>query len=305
MRYDVEEIYSQSIMTKIPAIIVEGVDDVPLYDKICNSRSRRAAVFAIETVEGCSQGCISLIRAMDKVRELPPSRYDPINFIAGMIDKDVRDFRGEIPENDLVFVLKHYSIESHFVYPEILESLLAYSTRTTTDLRSPELIASVSACINQAFELLYLASLEALKGSLDPNYASDFSYSYPYGRIKDGIVAAKIRQKESDLLIFAQQQNLQFDLHSLRIMSRGKWLLSVFCEEVEKAIQRLPQSCGIGAIAKCQFCIAVAHEQCLYKLRDGVNGKSLKVFAMQHTDMPSFDYIRAKVDSMYDAVRGL
>ncbi|WP_395608568.1 hypothetical protein [Pseudomonas sp. B22129] len=305
MLYDVEEVYSQSIMTKMPIIIVEGVDDVPLYDRICNSKSKRASVFAVETLEGFGQGCISLIKAMDKVKGLPESKFDPQDFIAGMIDKDVRDFRGEIPRNDLVFVLRHYSIESHFVFPDILESLLAYSTRTTSDLRSPALISSIADCVGRSFEVLYLASLEALKGALDPTYFSDVSYSYPYGRVKDLALIKKIKQKEADLLNFAELHGLQFDLHSLRMMSRGKWLLSVFCEEVERAILELPASCKAGAVAKCQFCVAVAHEQCLYKLKDGISGKNLKIFAMQHTDMPSFDYIRSKVDSMYEAVHGL
>jgi len=305
MSYDVEEIYSQSIMTKMPILIVEGVDDVPLYDRICNNRAKRASVFAVETLDGCNQGCISLISAMDRLKALPLSRFNPAHFIAGVIDKDVRDFRGELPNNDLVFVLKHYSIESHFVYPDILESLLAYSTRTTSDLRSRDLITAVSECVNRSFETLYLASLEALKGALDSSYISDFSYSYSYGRIRDVALVGRIKEKEADLLRFAAVQNLKFDLHSLRMMSRGKWLLSVFCEEVEKAILGLPESCKIGAIAKCQFCVAVAHEQCLYKIKDGVSGKNLKIFAMQHTDMPSFDYIRSRVNSMYDAINGV
>ena len=44
MEFTLEEIYIQSIMTKIASVIVEGVDDVPVYDSICSYLNKKLVI---------------------------------------------------------------------------------------------------------------------------------------------------------------------------------------------------------------------------------------------------------------------
>lgn len=296
MQYDIEEVYTQSIMLEKPTVVVEGVSDVPVYDNICTGTD--CDVIAIETVQGYSEGCESVVSAMNQLQELPESGHKKERYILGVIDKDVRDFREEVPANNLIFVLNQYSIESHFVAKESLSRLLMYSTRITGDLNTDALRSKIMECIESSLDSLYLVSLESLKGALDSGYDADFCYSYGIGRIKDSNLVERIRSKEGDLINFSRSLGINFSLDSLRFICKGKWLLSAFCEQLEGTLSLLPGMCSSGEINRCQFCISQAEEKCLYKIRKGVTNKFLEVLASQDIDNGQFEYIKDRIKSM-------
>ena len=164
MQFDLDEVLNEAIMTKTPCVIVEGVDDIPVYDGIINSSDRNVEVIAIEVIEGYSKGCDQVVEATKKLSETIEFSYDPADYVLGIIDKDVRDFREELPENRLLLVLDVYSIESHFVNPEVIEDVIRICTKSSSDMNTQELRNHIFLKCSNNMEVMFLASLEALKG---------------------------------------------------------------------------------------------------------------------------------------------
>lgn len=298
MEFTLEEIYIQSIMTKIASVIVEGVDDVPVYDSICSYLNKKYYVIAVENIDGFSEGSAWVIKAMEKVLSMPTSIHDPKNYILGIIDKDVRNYRNEIPQNDLVFMLNQYSMESHFVSKETLKGIINKSIKATSNLKNEDLNDFIFQKIQESISELYLYSLEALKGATDSTYTADFSYSYNYGRIKDPLIKQKIDIKKPSLLIYANSLGITECINSLKNISKGKWLLNYFCEHLEKIFQNLPSDCNNSHIKKCQFCINEVITKCQYKIKEGITNTTIKSFALEEVKGTELDYIRSRLESM-------
>ncbi len=300
MKYEISEILGQSIMTKTPTIIVEGVDDVKIYDSIVSSINAEHFVLPIECVDGYSEGNEHVIDAMNFIREMPASRYDYRDFIIGIIDKDVRDFRNEIPDNELIFPLKVYSIESHFVNKENILSLLKEITRITRDLALPELENIIVDDIFSNFEDLFILSLDALKGATNQDYQSIFSYSYNDGRVINQRDIQLVLARKSELLEFASSLGIEYSLDSLKLISKGKWLIFLYCHHLERAIKNLPALCGAQKIHQCRVCESDIHK-CLYKTKDGFTSRTIKSIVMNDINLSELQYIKSRLHSMIPA----
>lgn len=298
MQFDLDEIFSQAIMTKKPFVIVEGVDDISVYDGIVNDGCKIAEVVAVETIEGYAKGCESVVSAVDFLQDLEVVRYDPRDYVLGIIDKDVRDYRGELPVNDLLLILEAYSIESHFVNSEVVERLLRVCTKGTPDLYTKDLQDDLlSKCID-SMDILYLASLDALRGSLERDYDSDFGYCQKYGRLKDQSLVERLINKREELTEFSLRHSLDHNLDTLKKISKGKWLLSVFCEELEKKMRDLPSTCGEGPVIKCQMCANEVENSCLYRFSEGFTHKVMREIARKQHSVSELSYIRGKVATL-------
>lgn len=205
MQYDLEEVFNQSIMTKIPSVLVEGFEDISIYDRVINGIERQACVIAIENIEGFSKGCESVVNAADQLLSMGSDKYSPFDYMICIIDKDVRDFRGDVPSNEIILTLESYSIESHFVNSEVVEHLLKVCTKGTSDLFTEKLKSKLLNDCVASMELLYIASLEALKGAVDSGYSSEFGYCQKYGRLKDVGLEERLRAKKNELFEFASK----------------------------------------------------------------------------------------------------
>lgn len=303
MQYDIDEVVTQSIMTNMPSVLVEGIDDIGVYDKILNSDRKTSEVVAIETIEGYTKGCESVIEATIYLENNNcNNRYNFIDYVVGIIDKDVRDYRNELPENALLFPLSAYSIESHFVNSDVLEYLLKNCTKGNSELFSEDLRNKIMGDIVDSMEILYIASLEALKGAVTPGYATEFGYCQNYGRLKDVVLKTKLYAKKNELDEFASHLSLTSGLETLKKISKGKWLISVFCEELERVVKNLPNECGTDPVSSCQMCISQAENSCLYRLMDGLTHKSMKSIAQRITTSNELDYIRERVNQMHSQV---
>jgi capsule polysaccharide modification protein KpsS len=62
MKYEISEILNTALMTRTISIIVEGVDDIQVYDSIAKSVDKTAEIFPIETIEGYFPDVITLLR---------------------------------------------------------------------------------------------------------------------------------------------------------------------------------------------------------------------------------------------------
>jgi hypothetical protein len=298
MEFNLEEIYIQSIMTKIATVIVEGVDDVPVYDSICSHLNKKYDVIAVENIDNFAEGSVGVIQAMEKISFMPSCSHIPKSYILGIIDKDVRDYRNEVPQNDLVFMLNQYSMESHFVSEEALKGIINRSIKATSNLKDEKLNEFIFQKVQESISELYLYSLEALKGATDSTYDSDFSYSYKYGRIKDPVIKQKMDIKKTPLMTYAHSLGITECINSLKKISKGKWLLSYFCEQLEKIFQNLPSDCNNSHIEKCQFCINEALNKCQYKLKEGITHITIKSFALEEVEGAELNYIRSRLEIM-------
>ncbi|WP_350313597.1 DUF4435 domain-containing protein [Dickeya fangzhongdai] len=297
MKYVIGEVLNEAIMTNTPAVIVEGIDDVKIYDDICKSLNDDYFVLPIECIDGYSEGNEQVIKAMNFISSLPVSTYNYHKYTIGIIDKDVRDYRGELPENDLVFPLFYYSMESHFINKTVLKKLLSEFTRMTNDLLADDLIDYLYSSITSDFDDLYLLSLEALKGAIDNEYVSEFSYSFNEGRVTNNVDIEKVRNKRLALLSFAEDMNIDYSIESIKKIAKGKWIIYLFCFLLEKKVHSLPDKCHSHEIASCRTCVADI-QKCLYKLRDGITHRTLRTTSFNITDSDDFSYVKNRLKLM-------
>ncbi|MDO6405701.1 DUF4435 domain-containing protein [Pantoea phytobeneficialis] len=300
MKYEIGEVLNTAIMTNTISVIVEGTDDIQLYDSLAKSAGKLAEVFPIETIDGFSPGCQNVVLAMDEIIRIPQTRWQHKKYIVGIIDKDVKDFRGEVPTNPLILMLCYYSMESHFVSKEIIPKLLQLCTKISNSMITDDLIEHYFQLISLNDEDFFLLSLESLKSALYPSYDSKFSYGYSEGRILSASDISNVREKKDDLLEFANEQGLSNCLPDLKRFSKGKWLLHYFCYKALKEIDNLKVNCGAHPISPCIMCSTNGKLEghCLYKTKDAINTKNLKHLIMSNIWISEFDYIRDNFKSM-------
>ena len=298
IQYEIDEVLNEAIMTGVPALIVEGVDDIPIYSQITSKISFKTEIYAVETIQGYSEGCEQVISAITDLNALPNQNYRLPNHILGIIDKDVRDYRGELPQIEPILVLNYYSIESHFVSKSIIEHTLKLCTKANRELITEELVQIIMDEIETKLLDLYYFSLESLRKSLERDYNADFSYSYSCGRINDVVVKSKICSKKDELDKFASNHNLQPNLNALKKITKGKWLIDVFSSELLKSINNLQEKCKEDLIVTCKSCATNAFDKCLYRIREGFTKKTINSLILSNTDSSEFTYI-------IDRIRGI
>jgi hypothetical protein len=125
LKYDLFDMVSASIMNNEPLVIVEGKDDYAIYQTIANSINPNVQVYQVNEFENYEQGCTGVIKCMEILQPKFGERTDNINKILGIIDRDVRYFRGEMPDLIGLFITKHYSIETYFATHENLRKLIS------------------------------------------------------------------------------------------------------------------------------------------------------------------------------------
>ena len=302
MQFDLDEVLNEAIMTKTPCVIVEGVDDIPVYDGIINSSDRNVEVIAIEVIEGYSKGCDQVVEATKKLSETIEFSYDPADYVLGIIDKDVRDFREELPENRLLLVLDVYSIESHFVNPEVIEDVIRICTKSSSDMNTQELRNHIFLKCSNNMEVMFLASLEALKGAVDQSYSAEIGYSAKYGRMKDQNLIQKLEQKKNELYEFSMSIGISNNLSDLKKICKGKWLLCIFCEELEKTVLTLPDFCGKDEVVACKMCFREIKNSCMYRIHEGFSHKTMREIIRNSYRSEEMKYIRTRALSMGSAV---
>lgn len=281
LKYTLEQYIAEAQMIQKPFIIVEGVNDVATYENILNHNNFNANIIPIELIDGYSKGCEQVIKAANdptinfEEKSVDGSCANDIFF--GIIDKDVRDFRNEIPNNQRIFALKHYSIESFFVSQTPIIEVIRRSTRSTKEIL--EKIDSVKIFSNFLLEseIYFLASLESLKKATDKNYTAIFSYeSDIFSAEKNPVIKKTLMEKRSDLLKFAQSIGISISqIFCIKKITHGKWLLDIFSKYLFKYINSLSTSCKSNKIYQCSFC-KLGIDSCLYQKNTGFSDALVK-----------------------------
>lgn len=289
--YEIDELLNEAVMTNIPILIVEGIDDISIYSELANRVPFDIEVYAIENIEGYGEGCSHVISAIEELNTLPNTNHNLANNILGIIDKDVRDFRGELPEVEPILVLNYYSIESHFVSKTIINYILTLCTKANKELITDDLCELIMEEIETKLIDLYYFSLESLKNSIEPDYEENFSYSFSCGRIKDSNTRALVLSKQDDLDAFAVDMGVTPCLDTLKIITKGKWLIDIFSSELICAINNLKNECKEHRITACKSCVTEAYDKCLYRIKDGFTKKAIKSLSLSNINGSEFDYI--------------
>ena len=299
-RLSIDEVFNEAIMSGTPVIIVEGIDDIKTYQSIASAVDDRIEVYAIETIAGWGAGCDSIIAAIRELYALQQNPYPVDKFILGIVDRDVREFRNELPAEPAFLVLDFYSIETHFVTFEVLERSVAKFTLAPLNALGHDSLQDMYLRVESNLLDLYYFSLEALKCATVQDYVADYKYSYANNRRKEQPAKQLIGAKTAELDIFAVSRNLQRSMGSLRRFAKGKWLLLSFAEEVYRELTNLSAYCGHLDTPRCQFCNAQIMGKCTFKLKDGISNKTIYSLAFEDTDLPTLDYIKARIRSFSD-----
>lgn len=301
--FEVDEVLNESIMTGVPSLIVEGIDDIGIYIDLVKRVPFDVEVYAVEHIEGYGQGCGEVIKAITALENLPQTQYELPSYVLGVIDKDVREYRGELPNSPAILVLKYYSIESHFISKAIIANTLKLCTKSSQNMINEELCDLIMSEIEVKLLDLYYHSLEALKNATQAGYAADFAYSFTPGRIKDAQAKALIQAKKTELDQFAESLNITKNIDSIKCIARGKWLIDVFSDELVTHIENLQNLCRTHTINSCLSCITTAYDKCLYRMKDGFNKNTIKSLAASHVTGMEFDYIVNRISEFRPEAR--
>lgn len=296
--YEIDEILNEAIITGVPVVIVEGIDDISIYDEISKRVSFDVEVYAIGNIDGYAEGCDQVIAAIEELNTISSDRYDLSNHILGIIDKDVRDYRQKIPKVEPLLVLNYYSIESHFLSRNIIANILNLTSKVNRNLVSDELCDLIMAEIEVKLLDLYYFSLESLRKSLEPDYSASFLYSYPPGRINDYQTKQDVLAKHHDLDDFAASLGLNLCVDTLKSISKGKWLIDVFSSELLVSINGLQSKCKENSIDSCKSCIAQAFDECLYRIKGGFTKQTIKSLVLSCVEGAEVDYIVDRISNI-------
>lgn len=296
-KLEADEILNLAIMEKTPYVIVEGVDDIKIYEDISRSAGVFCEIYAVEMLEGLSGGNDGVIEAVRLIESLSMSSGKSADqYVMGIIDRDARYYRNEMPALRSIFSLQNYSIESHFVSKYSISPSIKKLTRISS--REEIDIDEIYSKIEENIFDIYYFSLDALKNAVDPNYQSIVGFSTKPGRRKDANTVAQLESRKADLDIFAATLSLTSEIESLRKFVKGKWLLAAYAEELHREIERLSIKCKKLIIKQCSMCEKDNSSPCLYRLRGGLDKKSLYSILVDFVDIPDFDYIREAFKSL-------
>ncbi len=301
-KYEPDELIIEAKMSGTAIIIVEGSDDIPLYENLINSlNSKNIEVYASENliISNNTKGCKGVLKALEQINEFS-NGIDIEKYILGIIDKDVSDFREENFNLKGLFILKYYSIESHFVVPDNLLYVISQVTNASISLSQTmnQKINLFNCVVNNMSEDLFYISLDALQNACKRNYVATYKYS-------DNIInilntpdyKLRLTDKISDLDSFANNKNIQNNLDNLLLIVKGKWLLDYYVLKIKQLLDTLPNQCNINKL--CQFCKSEKHNNCSFKTLFNINTNAIKTLILKNTSIDSLNYIKERINKMF------
>ena len=294
MKYDLKDTINAALMTQTPVAIVEGYDDIKFYSNIALEKSLNLDVKAIETIEDYGEGCEQVIKAVDDATQLIQNDSRLKKYVVGIIDRDIRQYRGTIPVYDNIIILKYYSYETHLITPTTITKLIEYIAKVPKALINQDVIDYISAnFVSKYLERLYYFSLEALKTSCDSSYRGEVTYDAEPGSLTGrggDHFESLVFSKKAILDQFASQKSNCKD--EIKNIAKGKWYLRFWSHYLQYHSKDFHNLCG-HQFPKCDYCLSGKHEKCLWKVNcriDNVTMESL-LPTSQYLDYNEISYI--------------
>jgi hypothetical protein len=293
MKYDLSDTITAAMMCHEPVIVVEGVDDIKFYNNIAKLNGLNIDTRAVETIDGYSEGCENVIKAMNDAQVLFNNDIRLKKYAIGIIDRDAREYRGTLPSIDNLLVLKYYSYESHLITDFTIKKLIEQLTKAHSILVTDNVVSFIKSEYAKQNEELYYFSLEALKKSCDDTYIADIQYGEKGGSLIGGLKAHKwnkIRPKRNDLDQFANSKSLS--KADIKKIAKGKWYLLSWCEFLYIISGKLYQFCG-SKLPQCSFCEAGMPGKCLWRANKGFQIATIEnlLYTDSYIDLHEVQYI--------------
>lgn len=293
MKYDLSDTITAAMMCHEPVIVVEGLDDIKFYNNIATLNGLNIEVRAVETIDGYSEGCESVIKAMKDAQVIFNNDARLKKYAIGIIDRDARQYRGTLPSIDNLLVLKYYSYETHLITDATIKKLIEQLTKAHSTLVTDEVISFIKSEYAKQDEALYYFSLEALRKSCDDTYIADIQYGEKGGSLIGGMKAykwSKIEPKRNELDQFANSKSLS--KADIKYIAKGKWYLSSWCEFLNTISKELYRFCGTR-LPKCSFCEAGMPGKCLWRAQVGFQIATIEnlLYTDSYIDMGEVQYI--------------
>jgi hypothetical protein len=302
---NINNLLANAIITQRPLIVVEGKDDIQFYDNICELTGKSFKIFAIENINGYSEGCDKVIELTSDLQHRLHTETILQNLYLGIIDKDVREYRDFASYSTLtsylnLFILDCYSYESHYVTKNVITKIIKHYTSVSNDLIDDLLLDSIHIEIKEKIiETLYYPSLEALKNALETTYIADVGYSCKFNEFsRNPIKIENINLKKEDLDLFAIQLNIYENFENLKLFSKGKWILECFSSHLKNKLDNLHINCRNNLINQCQYCQQSNHNKCLYKLKLPLSNINLPELIRPYIDEIETSYIINKLKNL-------
>lgn len=299
METPLNELFVEAIMSESPLIIVEGIDDIAVYERIANHSKIREdiQVIAIENIRDYDSGCDNVIKAITDLQDMIREKEENKKYILGIIDRDARFYRNDIPELEGLFILKYYSYESHFVGEQGLKFVLPIVTNSYEEMIDETVVTKLKDGLSREYEDLYYISLEALKNACDKYYNGKVCYKQKAGRILSEDSKKSILNKldKDGLDNFASERGIT--KYSLKNIAKGKWLIFVYAKVILNNLINLHISCRNGKINQCQYCKVKKYDQCMFKLKKKFrNIGQIETLLLQSFDWNELEYIIDRVN---------
>lgn len=291
LSYSIEEALVAAIMQEIPLVIVEGKDDVSIYKKLIEKIDKKIDVWPIGLIDGFSSGSKDVIKAIEEIQPKLNERSENLKYILGIIDKDIRDFRNEIPDINGLFVLKYYSIESHFATQLHVKKVISLMTDGNID---DSVLFYVENLLEYDYEELYYISLECLKNACVSGYQSITGYDEKNkkdtsDKNRRKLILNDILERQEQLDKFAE--DMKITRQKLKEIVKGKWLLSAFCNSMREIVFKLKNACKTDLITKCIYCYNNNRNNCQWKIKVNFEGSQIEQVVLNDLDLDELDYI--------------
>ena len=309
MRLSVHSAIVSAYQLNRPLVIVEGVDDLPIYTKISNEINSDIKVKVIELFKGCSPGCLEIENQLAIINGQYNDDHHIYSYFVGILDKDVKDIRGEIMNLPGAFYLSNYSFENHFVTKESLQHLVSLITSVTEDEIDDRVTDLLIDTINASLIDFFYATLEALKNSLEPGYIGLVGFAADYDNLlknRSQDMQEEFNSRKIGLDTFAQTYNMNLScILDMHLYCKGKWHLKYFLTKIQEVIHVLKDNCG-SLVQQCQRCEINTLSgnnsgPCLYtqknKLQTDIMMKSIK----ENIGNANFDDLKVKLQSLSQA----
>lgn len=298
MKYYSRDIINEVEMSEETIILVEGPDDIQLYDKFLKLAKKKADIRAIENMGDYKPGCDGVLEIIKGLQNRITKENE--KYILGIIDKDIRDYREpekfqeEILGYKCLLILKYYSFESHFTNDFVLKSIISETTSVTESMITEDVINILNDNIRKYYEKLYFLSLEAVKNALEPAYKADVCFDDEPGNLfYNKAKALRIKEKESELYDYATKKNLEIE--SIKFFAKGKWILHFYSRAILDTLNDLSKLCAKNEICQCQFCATSSKnhntKKCLWMPKKKYQVDDLELAALKYIDIQEVDYI--------------
>ena len=269
LKYDLFDIFAAAIMNDERVVIIEGKDDYAIYKAIATKSNPKIEVYQVNEFENYEAGCRGVIACLEFLQAKLTENPNHANKILGVIDRDARFYRNEIPNLLGLFVTKYYSIETYFATTNNLRKLLSKITYSPISDINETVTDFVQTDFQNSLETLYLLSLEALKNACTQGYNTSICYDDSPAKIagKDFInrVLPQINAKRSELETLENEHNLT--INNIKQIAKGKWYLFWFLAQIYPKIKTLKENCKQNNIPQCRSCKVGNFADCLYKTK--------------------------------------